>query len=152
LVLVYVSTFFKSLFHFEFQDDASDVKEDDEDNSNFIAEFFRSAANGQQVPENFVNQVLEDVDHHQLGTHFLTAQNVQVLNEENCFPTKKRRSNENISFSATKNASTKTTWVQCDKCQRTIKLDEFSDHYRDVHVETTSTSNNSQVKAQQNSI
>jgi glutaredoxin len=31
-------------------------------------------------------------------------------------------------------------------------LDEFSDHYRDVHVETTSTSNNSQVKAQRNSI
>ena len=128
------------------------MKEDDEDNSNFIAEFFRSAVLGHQVPENLVNQVPEEVDHQLLGTHFLTTQNFQVPNEENCFPAKKRKTIDdensfaNISFSSTKNVSTKTTWVQCDKCQRTIKFDEFAAHYRDVHVETTSNSNNSQVK------
>jgi hypothetical protein len=36
-------------------------------------------------------------------------------------------------------------WVQCDKCQRTIRFDDFSSHYRDVHADASNDSKNSQV-------
>ena len=112
-------------------DDAGSVKEDSAD---FLAQFVRA-------------QGLDEVQAHlsedaQLESHIRTTQSEDVSD----FPTKKRKLLTSINGEETSASSSSTTWVKCDKCQRTIRLDEFAPHYQEVHAEVTPAEKNSQVR------
>ena len=42
-------------------------------------------------------------------------------------------------------SSSSATWVECDKCQRRIKFEEFASHYQEVHVELSTAQKCAQV-------
>ena len=110
-------------------DDAGSVKEDSAD---FLAQFVRA-------------QGLDEVQAH-LSEYAQLESHIQTSQSDSDFPTKKRKLLTAINGEETSASSSSTTWVKCDKCQRTIRLDEFAPHYQEVHAEVTPAEKNSQVR------
>lgn len=83
-----------------------------------------------EVPEEYEDvqhQVPEELVSHQFGTHFLAVQG-----DDFSEPVDKKPK-----FSSP--VVMRTSVVKCDKCHRNIKSEEFRSHYRDVHLESSST-------------
>lgn len=105
-----------------------------EESADFLAQFIRAEGLGEveaHVSEN-----------PQIESHIRTSQS----EDNTTFPTKKRKLLTTINGDETSASSSGTTWVKCDKCQRTIRLDEFAPHYQEVHAEVTPAEKNSQVR------
>ena len=112
-----------------------ETSESKEDSAPNLAEMFQTedhVIEEIEIPEEFDeahHQVSEELVAQQFGTHFLAVQGDDGFAE----PVAKKQK-----FSSPVVMRTSSV-VKCDKCQRNIKSEEFRSHYRDVHLESTST-------------
>ena len=110
----------------------------DVDSPNLLADFFSSEDLNGDVSDDVVGQVPEDFNVQHLGNHFLAAQTDDLSAEQP--PAKKQKLSTAASASLAK-----SSWVKCDKCHRTIKAEDFQDHFREVHLDSAAGSNANQV-------